>query len=122
MSVIFALSSVRVTLPDNSLPEEPGDFSAQIVRPTISGALIGAEIATDLLAITTVTWNNLIDTDYTALRNFIITTTKRSINSFTYTDRLGDDYTAHYERGIPGSRTSNGIHWSVELTLRLFTL
>ena len=116
--ITFTFQATSVSLPNNTLPEEPGDFSAQLVRGTIGGDIIGVELATNLHSIPVLHFNNIDDTTYEELRQFIITTIKRSTNLFQYTDRHGDSWNAKYISGIPGSRVENPLYWSVDLTLR----
>ena len=116
--VMLTLRGTSVVLPNNILPEEPGDFSAQLVRGTISGDLIGVELATNLHSIPTLHFNNINDVIYEELRQFIITTVKRSVELFQYTDRHGVSWNVKYASGIPGSRVENPLYWSVDLVLR----
>ena len=116
--ITLSYQATSVDLPDNTLPEEPGDFSAQLVRGTIGGDLIGVELATNLHSIPVLHFNNINDIDYGALRQFIITTIKRSKELFQYTDRYGTIWNVKYVSGIPGSRVENPLYWTITLTLR----
>ena len=113
-TVTFTKGGTTITIQAPHYPESPGETYPMLVGRTLGGGHKVADLGdgTDWNE-PTLAFDQMSNTDYVALRNFIQDTLVWSTNLCSYADPFAVTHTnLRYMDGLPGFTSSRGNRWS----------
>ena len=118
MSISLALGETTVTLPDPSPGYPVRAHKYQVVGRTAGGAIYVYDKGIERFEVE-LPFESLTDAEKTALSDFFDDTAKASLNTFTYTDSGGNEFTARFLDPHLAFIKVSGNVWDVRLRLEL---
>lgn len=118
ITVTLASGATSITLPAPSGTIEAPARKRQAIGRTAGGTVYAYDKGVDTYEVT-VNLQSLTNTEKTNLESFFDTTVNGAVNTWTYTDENGNDYTARFlEPQLSFEKIAGGI-WDIDLRLEI---
>ena len=113
----YGSTTVEVSTPD--YPEHPGEYLDQFISRAMGGRVTAITRGSGTIKEPVLVWEELSNSEFTALKDFFFTTTNGAENEVTYTDWDGNVHTVKYLGGLERAEQIDFDSWKVELKLAI---
>lgn len=117
ITLSYSATTINIESPD--FPEQIKEDLVQTRARAMGGRVVSVTRTNSTLKNPTLVWNNLNETDFTSLKNFIFNTVDGTTQQFSFTDWNSTTYNARYMGGLEKSQQVAYEQWKVELRLAI---
>jgi len=118
MSVQFTRNATTVTLPDPAPGKALSERKRQLLDHTQGGTVVVQDLGVETYEVQ-LTFEMLTQTQKDALQSFFHTVADGALNTWTYTDELGNSYTARFLSPVLAFEQAAKDMYDVTLRLEL---
>jgi len=114
-TIQFVISATTINPPTPDFPKRvPGNLP-QSVQRAMGGRVSSITRGSTVITTHILAWNDMPDSDFTTLRNFINNTAEGAKNTISYTDEEAVALSLRYLKGLEGARQRDYDAWKLEL-------
>ena len=117
--ITLSYSGTTINIESPDFPEQIKEDMVQTRARAMGGRVVSVTRVNNTIKNPTLVWNNLGQTDFTALKNFIFTTVSGSTQQFSFTDWNSTAYNVRYMGGLEKAQQVAFEQYKVELTLAI---